>query len=72
MPADPRSQRYRDNAAECMKQAHAVENERRRAVLLQLAQSWLEMATGGFRVTGRNRRFDTALAGDNDGQLPNR
>ena len=70
MPLDSREQRYRDNAAECMKHAHAAENVRLRAVLLQMAQHWLDMASGRFGMTGRNReRFDAALAGDHDGQL---
>jgi hypothetical protein len=69
MPLDAREQRYRDNAAECMKRARAAESEGLRAVLLHLAQKWLDMASDRFGTTGRDP-FDAALAGDNDGPLP--
>jgi len=70
MPEDLTEQRYRDSAAECMKRAHTASNESVRAMFLQLAQKWLEMASDRFGLTTRNRdRFDAALNAYNDSQM---
>jgi hypothetical protein len=70
MPGDLAEQRYRDNATECMQCAQAASTEAVRAMFLQLAQKWLEMANSRFGSTGRNRdRFDAALNVFNDRQM---
>jgi hypothetical protein len=70
MPVDLAEQRYRDNATECMECAQAASTEAVRAMFLQLAQKWLEMANSRFGLTGRNRdRFDAALNVFNDRQM---
>jgi len=70
MPVDLTEQRYRDNASECMERAQAASTDTVRAMFLQLAQKWLELANSRFGLTGRNRdRFDAALNDFNDGQM---
>ena len=70
MPEDLTEQRYRDTAAECMERAQTASTEKVRAMFLQLAQKWLEMANSRFGLTGRNRdRFRTALDDFNDRQM---
>jgi hypothetical protein len=39
-----RSDGYRRFAAECMKIAHAAEDERQRAIFVQMATAWLSLA----------------------------
>ena len=39
-----RSDEYRHFAAECLKLAHATADEQRRAVFLQMAQTWFALA----------------------------
>jgi hypothetical protein len=70
MPDDITEQRYRDNAAECMERAQASGTESVRAMFLQLAQKWLEMASSRFGLAGRNRdTFDAAVNEFNDSQM---
>jgi len=70
MPEDAIEQRYRDNAAECMARVRTADTECVRAMYLQLAQKWLEMASDRFGLTTRNRdRFDAALNDFNNSQM---
>ena len=70
MPEDLTEQRYRANAAECMDRARTASTETVRAMFLQLAQQWLEMASDRFGLTGRNRdRLNAALDDFNDRQM---
>jgi hypothetical protein len=39
-----RSDGYRRFAAECLKIAHAAEDERQRAIFVQMARAWLSLA----------------------------
>jgi hypothetical protein len=52
-----RSDEYRRFAAECLKMAHATEDERNRAVLVQMAQAFFSLAekeeSHADRGTGR-------------------
>jgi len=42
-----RSDEYRRYAAECLKMAHAADDEQQRAVFLQMAAVWLSLAQRG-------------------------
>jgi hypothetical protein len=44
LAAMSRSDEYRHFAAECLKLAHATADEQRRAVFLQMAQTWFALA----------------------------
>jgi hypothetical protein len=70
MPEDLAEQRYRDHASECMERAQTASTENVRAMFLQLAQKWLEMANSRFGLTGRSRdRLNSALNEFNDSQM---
>ena len=53
-----KSDNYRRFAAECMKIAHAAEDEQQRAIFVEMARSWLALAQKGETNADRDEGLD--------------